>query len=68
MLHPDLMNPGFGSKTLQAYLDRKEVMRQAEKVGSTERSVSDPDPDDKISFFFLPFNSKPLQLCPYFAF
>ncbi len=56
MLHPDLMNPEFGSTTLQAYLDRKEVRRQAEKVGSTESSVSDPDPDDKISFFFLPVN------------
>jgi hypothetical protein len=68
MLHPDLMSPESGSTTLQAYLDRKEVRRQAEKVGSTESSVSDPDPDDKISFFFLPFNSKPLQLCSYFVF
>ncbi len=68
MLHPDLMNPEFGSTTLKAYLDRKEVRRQAENVGSNESSVSDPDPDDKISFFFLPFNSKPLQLYTYFAF
>ncbi len=68
MQHPDLMNPEFGSSTLQAYLDRKEVRRQVEKVGSTESSVSDPDPDDKISFFFLPFDSKPLQLYSYFAF
>jgi hypothetical protein len=68
MLHPNLMNPEFGSTTLQAYLDRKEVRRKAENVGRTESSVSDPDPDEKISFFFLPFNSKPLQLCSYFAF
>ncbi len=58
MLDPDTdsMSPESGSTTLQAYLDRKEVMRQAEKVGSTESSVSDLDPDDIISFFFLPVN------------